>query len=109
MAYQTFSEYNQTDLAGLFTYPAQVVPQFIPMVLMAIFFITIMGTYFSQKRLTGRGDFFASFAVAGFFTAVIAFVMTLVENLINVQTLVIAASVALIGLILLLTNTNKQS
>ena len=39
MAYQTFQEYNQTDLTGLFTYPAKVVPAFTPLVLFALFTI----------------------------------------------------------------------
>ena len=108
MTYQTFTEYNQTDLAGLLTYPASVVPQFIPLVLMAVFLITMMGSFFSQKRLTGRGDFLVSFSIAGFFTAVISFLMTLVEGLINLQTIVIISAIALIGIILLMINNNRS-
>jgi len=108
MAYQTFTEYNQTDLAGLLTYPASVVPSFIPLVLTALFLITMMGTFFSQKRMTGRGDFIASFSVAGIFTGIIAFLMTLVEGLINLQTLVTTSAIALIGIILLLITNNRN-
>ena len=102
MAYQTFQEYNQTDLTGLFTYPASVVPAFTPLILFALFLISLLASYFSQKRLTGRGDFMASFAVAGFFTAIVAIIMSLVPGLINMLTLVTCIIVAIIGVILLL-------
>jgi len=106
-AYETFTSFNDSTIAGLFLYPAHIVPSFIPLVLFALFTITLLTTFFSQKRITGMGDFFASFAVAGYFTAIIAFIMTLVPNLINVETLVIAVAIAILGTILLLTTQNK--
>lgn len=102
LPYQTFQEFNQTGVEGLFTYPAHIVPIFIPLVLFMIFSIVMLSTYFSQRRIGRGGDFFASLAVAGFFTAVIAFLMTLIEGLINLFTLVITVSVAIITVILLL-------
>ncbi len=108
-AYLTFQEYNVTEPSGLFTYPAEVVPQFIPMVLFALFSITLMATFFSQKRLSGKGDFFASFAVAGYFVSIVAFFMTLVDGLINLPTLVICFSIALVGSIFLLIGKDRAS
>ncbi|MBA7492154.1 hypothetical protein ES702_02703 [subsurface metagenome] len=103
MAYQTFQSFNQTGLAGLLTYPAAVVPQFIPMLLFAIFSITYMGTYYSQGRLTGRGgDFFSSFALAGFFTAIISILMTLVQGLIGIPTVAICIGISVVSALLLL-------
>lgn len=107
MTYKTFQQYNQTDLAGLFTYPAEVVPVFAPLLLFALFMIALLGTYYSQKRLTGRGDFFSSFAVAGYFTAVIAIVMSLVDGLINTSVVVTAIVVAVIGTIFLFTGHDR--
>ncbi len=106
-AYITFTEFNKTGLAGLLTYPAHVWAGFTPLLLFALFSIVLMSTFFSQKRLSGRGDFFSSFAAAGYFTAIIAFVMTLVEGMINITTLVTCVSVALVGTILLLTSKNR--
>jgi len=100
-AYQTFAEFNQTDLAGLFLYPQSVWAGFIPLVLFALFTIVMLSTYFSQKRTTGSGDFFASFAVAGFFTAIITFIMALIEGLINEIVLTTVIIIAIIGVILL--------
>ena len=102
MTYQTFTEFNDTSIAGLFLYPAQIVPAFVPLVLVALFLVTLMTTYFSQRRLTGRGDFTSSFAVAGYFVTVIAFIMSLVSNLVNIVTVTICLSVAIVGTILLL-------
>lgn len=104
MAYQTFQEYNQTGLDGLFTYAASTVPSFIPLLLFALFSITLLATYFSQKRLTGRGDFISSFATSGYLTVIVAFFMSLVEGLINRATLIMTVAVAIIATILLLTS-----
>jgi len=101
-AYQTFTEFNRTDVAGLFLYPASVVNIFIPMVLFTLYIIVLLATYFSSKRLTGRGDFFASLAVAGYFTTIIAFVMSLVSGLVNITTLVVCIIAAIVGTTLLL-------
>jgi len=103
MAYQTFQSFNQTGLAGLLTYPAAVVPQFIPMLLFAIFSITFMGTFFGQSRISGRsGDFFSSFAVAGFFTMMISILMTLVQGLIGIPTVAICMGISVVSALLLL-------
>jgi len=101
MAYLTFQQYNQTGIAGLLTYPSEVVPQFVPLVLIALFSIVLLSTYFGQKRIVGRGDLISSFAVAGFFTAVISITMTMVDGLINLATVITAIGVAVIGIILL--------
>jgi UDP-N-acetylmuramyl pentapeptide phosphotransferase/UDP-N-acetylglucosamine-1-phosphate transferase len=109
LAWQTLQQYNQTDLAGLFTYPAKVYSGFIPLVLFGLFSIVLLSTYYAEKRLTSRGDFFSSFAVAGFFIAVVANVMNLVEGLINGLTVMICVVVSIVGVILLfLTRDNYE-
>lgn len=104
MTYQTMQQYNVTDLEGILTYTAQVVPIFIPMVLLSIFLIALGGTYFSQKRLTNKEDFMGSFAVAGYFTAIVSYIMMLIPDLINVLTVTVTTVVAIIGTMLLLIN-----
>ena len=101
MTWQTFQQFNQTDLTGLFVYPASVWSGFIPLVLFALYVIVLMATFFAGKRLTGREDFFASVAVAGFFTAVIAIIMGLIDGLIDNFTLTTTVVIAIIGVILL--------
>jgi len=107
MAYETFTEFNSTGLAGLFLYPANVWGGFIPLILFALFAITFMSTFFSQKRLIGKGDFIASFAVASYFVAIVAFVMSLTDGLINITTVVVCVVLTIIGTILLFTGKDR--
>ena len=62
-----------------------------------MFTIIMLGSYFSQRRLGGQGNFPASFAVAGYVTLVIAFVMDLVYNLVNTLTMTVILIVATLG------------
>jgi len=96
--YKELSEVNvSAGLQELFIYSAEVVPIFIPLVLFALFTISCLGSFFAQKRLTGRASFPASFAVAGFITLLIAFMMTLIDGLINTSTLIVTLLVTVIG------------
>lgn len=99
MVYQTLEEsVNVSEgFHTIFLYVAEIVPIFIPLVLFAIFIITLLGSFYSQKAITGKGDFPISFAVAGYFTAVVSLMMTLVPNLINTFTIVICIIVAVVG------------
>jgi hypothetical protein len=106
MAWQTLDQYNATDVGGLFTYAAQIVPIFTPLMLTSIFIITLLGTYFSQKRLSGRSDFLSSFAVAGWLTFVVAILMSLIGGLINMLTLVFCMIIAIISSLMLILNNN---
>lgn len=103
--YQTFAEFNDSSMAGLFLYPASVVDAFIPLILFAIFSIVLMSTFFGQQRLTGSGDIFASFAVSSFFTSIIAIIMSLVTNLINPTTLIITIGIAVMSVVILFTRS----
>ena|SRR3990172_4457357 len=101
MAYQTFTTYNQTGLAGLLTYPSQVVPAFTPMVLFGLFIIVFLATYSSQKRMAGRGNISSSFSVSSFFVLMVAFGFSLLD-MIDSYTLVIFLAIAVLGTIFLL-------
>ncbi len=101
--YQTFQEFNQTGLAGLFKYPAEIVPLFVPLLLFSLFMIAFLGTFFSGARVAGRGgDFFASFAVASFFIAIMSMLMTLMDGFINTATVVICIGISVASALLLL-------
>ena len=107
MSWETFTEYNQTGLEGLFTYPASVWEGFIPLTLFALFSIVLMSTFFSQKRLTGKGDFLASFAVASFFATVVSFIMSLSDGLVTLPTLITCLAVTIVAVILLLVSRDR--
>lgn len=108
MAYTTIDQTNVTGIEGLFTYVAQVVPIFIPLLLFAVFMITMLGSFFSQKRLEGKSDFLSSFAVAAWFTTIIAFVLSLVPNLVNLLTISVCIVTSVISAILLLTSGDRS-
>ncbi len=101
MAYQTFSEWNQTGLDQMFVYAAEVVPIFIPLFLFSFFIIITLASYFSSKRLSNDGDLAASFAVAGFSTVILALVLSLIPGLIPTTYVVIVIAVAVLGILFL--------
>jgi len=110
MTYSTLSDYNTSEgMHVLFQYVAETVPVFIPLVLFAVFVIVSFGTYFSQRRLSGRGDFIISFAVAGYITVLVAYVMSLIDGLINNFTVIICVVIAVLGTLMLFVSPKKPS
>ena len=104
MAWYTEFRDFRNDTVGLqrmFLYAADTVPLFTPLILVALFLIVALGSFYSQTRLGGRGDFWSSFAIAGYVISVVAAVMTLVDGLIDLNTLVIVFAVTIIGTLLL--------
>jgi len=108
MAYPTLADYNTTTgIPAIFQYVSEVVPIFTPMLLLSFFVIAMLGSYFSQRRTTGRGNFKASFAVAGYLTVLVAFLLTLLPGVMDIITLSVTIAVAVLGTILLLTTQDN--
>ena len=108
MVYETISDRNTSEgLHVMLVYVADVVPIFIPLVLFGFFIIIALGTYNSQTRTRGKGDFPASFAVAGFATAVLAIVMSLIDGLIPLPVVTITIVVSVVGLLWLYISKEK--
>ena len=105
MAYRTYASWNKSGLDQLFVYAANIDNGvgilFISLLLFSVFMITLLGSYFSSRRMSGDGDFAASFAAAGFLTFIIALIMTLIPGFINMTTVVITLIVAIIGVLFL--------
>ena len=108
MPYQTINEYNVTGIEDLFTYTAQIVPIFIPLVLFGFFIIASVASYFTQKKLTGMGNFSASFAVAGWLTAILSTLLSLIPNLVALPVIIMWYAIAFIGVIWLYFSNNLQ-
>ena len=102
MTYETINEGNVTGVAGIFTYVANVVPIFTPMLLFTIFIVAMLGSYYAQKRMEGKSSFLASFAVASYMTTIIAYFMMLIPGLINVLTLSVVTVITFIATLLVL-------
>ncbi len=86
----------------LFQYVSSVVPIFFPLVLFAVFIIVCLGSFFTQKSLTGRGDFLASLSVAGFITTITAYILSLIPGLVNTFTVVVCLVLAIVFVLLFL-------
>ncbi|GAG75545.1 unnamed protein product, partial [marine sediment metagenome] len=85
MPYTEIADWSGNTSEGvqtLFAYVADVVPLFIPFLLISLFMIILLGSFFSQRRLSGRAHFAGSFAVAGYVTFIAAISLTLMENVI---------------------------
>ena len=102
MVRETYTEgVNATEgLHTVLTYVNDVTGgMFVPLMLFAIFFVVMMGTYYSAKRLSGDGNFPASFAVAGFMTTGASFIMMLIPGLINTITVVLTLTISVVGVL----------
>ncbi len=93
MAYQTldnFSASTSTEGIGmLLVYVANIVPIFIPLVLFALFIITAVGSFMFQEKFKGRGDIAASATAASVLVFVTSIMITLIDGLINLLTIVV--------------------
>lgn len=109
MTYQTLEEANKTSIVGVLSYVNDIVPAFTPLMLFALWLVILLGSYFSQIRTRGYGDLLGSFAVANIIVAVLAVVMTLSsEPIINIPTVVICVTLAIIGVAILLTTDSTN-
>lgn len=109
MPYKTISDVNTSaGVHTLFTYVADIVPIFIPLLLGSFFMIGFLGTYFAQKRLTGSGDVPAAFASWTFITLILVLLMSLIENLVTPIVLTISLSLAVVGMLWLYFSRNES-
>lgn len=99
MVYQTLDQVNTSEgIHTLLVYANSVVPVFTPLVLFGLFMVTFLGSYFARLRFNnGEANLSSSFAVAGFFVAVVSTFMSFIPGLINLTTMVTCYGVALIG------------
>jgi len=103
MAFEEISSRNMSEgFHVLFQYVSDVEPIFFPFLLFAVFIIISLGSYFAQKELTGRGNFLASLAVAGYITTIVAYVLSLIPGVVNVFTIVVCLVITIIFTLLLI-------
>ena len=103
MPYEELGNRNMSEgMHVLFQYVSSVEPIFFPLVLFAIFIIACLGSFFTQKSLTGRGNFLASAAVAGFMTTMAAYVLSLIPGIVNTFTVVVCLILSVVFTLLFL-------
>lgn len=110
MPYKEITDMNGTNttITDFFTYSAEVVPIFVPLILFSVFLIATLGSYFAQKKATGRGDFPASFAVGSWLTAIISVVFSLIPDFIRSGTVIFCMALAILGSIWLYTSRMER-
>lgn len=106
MAEYPFEELDTRNMSEgmhvLFQYVSSIEPIFFPLVLFAIFIIVCLGSFFTQKNLTGKGNFLASASVAGFITTIAAYVLSLVPGIVNTFTVIVCLVVSIVFTLLFL-------
>lgn len=100
MAYETIDAYNTSEgLHVLLYYVEDIVPGFIAMVLAAFWIISVFGSFFAQKRISGTSSMKSSVAAGSYATAILAIIISLIPNLIRIETLVTAIGVSILATI----------
>jgi len=113
MVYETIASVNMSSgLAAPFCYVNNVTgvassgaSSFFALVLVSIWIIFAVGSYYFQKRSYGQADLPQGVAVAGFVTAVFAFMMRLVKDsagnhcMVSSTSVGVAIAAAIIGVL----------
>jgi hypothetical protein len=109
MVYQTIFEANKTSILGIWSYVNEITTIFTPLLIFGLWIIAFLGSYYSQIRTRGNGDILGSFAVANIFIAIVSVVMSLSpEPIINIPTVLICITLAIIGVAILLMQNNND-
>jgi len=102
MAYKLLTSYNGSEGGFIVLQSATDSFPILPaMILLMVYMITLLSSFFSQKRLTGRGNFGGSMAAAGILTFVVSIALSLIPNIISQTYVVISLVIAIIGVVIL--------
>ena len=93
-----------TALTGV----ATAVPSFIPMLLVFIYFVTLIGGAISQKKRTGVADMPLWSTIAGLMTLVIALPMSIVSGFLEPLYLIVIVVVTLMSGVWLFLDHNRN-
>lgn len=107
MAYEDINTMNISSLSKLFVVISTNVPIFIPLMLTALFFIVFLANMYAQERTKGYSNKVTCFATAGFLTAVVSIMLSLVPNLVNPFVVIVCIVIAVIGAGALLTRGSE--
>jgi len=100
---------NTTNLNRMLTYVNDVTNgNFAPAVLLAFFFIAMLGTYYARIRFTGRARLESCIASSGFVTTGLAIIMSTVVGFLSMQWVVycLVVTIFAVAYMLLSPDTN---
>lgn len=97
MTYETIDAYNTSEgMHQIFYYIAETVPGFMPLVLISFWLVATLGSFFAEKRLTGRGNIPNSAAAGSYATAVVTIMFSLIPDLVSIGTIVTAVAMSIL-------------
>ena len=110
MVYPELNSVNTSQgLQTLFVYVNDITNGlFSRMFLTSLFVIIMVGSYFSRERMSGKGDWISSFAVAGYITFGAAIIMSFIPGMIDNLSIVICLAIAFIGTLWLLLSKDSS-
>lgn len=97
--YLTFTDFNATAPDGIIQYAVSIVPILPALILFSFFIIVMLASYFSEKRMTGKGNLSIAFAVAGLLTVIFATLLSIIPGIVNGFELAVCIVIAIIGII----------
>ncbi len=102
MTYLTIEDVNGTGIAGLLQTTSSAVPIMPALILFALWSVLTFGMFYANVRRVGRGDFVVCWAVGGFVTVLISFLMQLIPRFITNYTIVPIVVIEIIAIACLL-------
>lgn len=108
MVYETLDNRNMSDgMTVLLVYANDLTGGLlVSLILFAFFLVVMLGSYYSQQRVSGTANFPGSFAVAGYVTTVLAVLMSLVDGFVPSYTIIICVVVSVLGTLWLFMDKN---
>ena len=107
MTYVTYQNYtDEASLTSLFSYASSTVPIFPSLILFAVFAVTTFGSFFAQRRMSGTGNFPASFTIGAFFTSVVGITMSFIPGMVSLPLLVTPIAATVIGFLWMMFSHN---
>lgn len=111
MTYETLSSVNTAEgMHTLFIYANTITTGwFMRLVLMGLFFIVLLGSFYARRTELGQGDIAVSFVVASFVTLIGGVVLSLIPGLIDMFTVGVIIAVFAISLLFLFLGKNTTA
>lgn len=109
MAWATIDQENITGMNGFIKYFANTWAGAIPLTLFVLFLIVTLGTYLKRSSKSDYGvNFWEHFVVGAIFIDVVAFIMGLMDGVINMYTILLCIVLTAIGLLFLNLTGNRD-
>ena len=108
MVYDQLETVNATNITAILGYTSSINPGFFPLMLFGLFVIVTLGSYFSQKRLSGTGDFFGSATVGSYLTTIVALFLFFMPGVLDIYTVVVSIGISMGLTILFLLSKDKM-